>query len=430
MQENMKLEKKAILVGYKTPDNLSFEYEMEELRLLCEAINIEVIDSITQSGDSINIKTYLRKGKMDELVDLIEVTGANLIVYNDELSPSQMQSITNLVDVTVYDRTYIILEIFKQRAKTKEALLQVEIATLRYMRARLVGLHEGLSRQRGGGSNGGAYGKGRGETQLEIDRRNVGDRIVLLKKQLATVTKERALQRKKRSSSSTPIICLVGYTNSGKSSMLNAIMKYSTLQKKEVESKNMLFATLETSSRLIKLANNHSFILTDTVGFVSKLPTVLVEAFKSTLEEITEADLIIHVVDASNPEFEKQIHTTNEVLAEIGVVNIPTIYAFNKIDKVDNYLYVPNDYLKVTRTSTITNRGIEALIKEIENEVFSGEIEIEILLPYSDAKYINTLKTTAFVVSMEYLEQGIKIKTKVNKNLANELNKYIIKESH
>ena len=429
MQENIKLEKKAILVGYKTPDNLSFEYEMEELRLLCEAIDIEVIDSITQSGDSINIKTYLRKGKMDELVDLIEVTGANLIVYNDELSPSQMQSITNLVDVTVYDRTYIILEIFKQRAKTKEALLQVEIATLRYMRARLVGLHEGLSRQRGGGSNGGAYGKGRGETQLEIDRRNVGDRIVLLKKQLATVTKERALQRKKRSSSSTPIICLVGYTNSGKSSMLNAIMHYSTLQKKEVESKNMLFATLETSSRLIKLANNHSFILTDTVGFVSKLPTVLVEAFKSTLEEITEADLIIHVVDASNPEFEKQIKTTNEVLAEIGVVNIPTIYAFNKIDKVDNYLYVPNDYLKVTRTSTITNRGIETLIKEIENEVFSGEVEIEILLPYSDAKYVNTLKTTALVLSMDYLEQGIKIKAKVNKNLASELDKYIIKES-
>ena len=429
MQENMKLEKKAILVGYKTPDNLSFEYEMEELRLLCEAINIEVIDSITQSGDSINIKTYLRKGKMDELVDLIEVTGANLIVYNDELSPSQMQSITNLVDVTVYDRTYIILEIFKQRAKTKEALLQVEIATLRYMRARLVGLHEGLSRQRGGGSNGGAYGKGRGETQLEIDRRNVGDRIVLLKKQLATVTKERALQRKKRSSSSTPIICLVGYTNSGKSSMLNAIMKYSTLQKKEVESKNMLFATLETSSRLIKLANNHSFILTDTVGFVSKLPTVLVEAFKSTLEEITEADLIVHVVDASNPEFEKQIKTTNEVLAEIGVVNIPTIYAFNKIDKVDNYLYVPNDYLKATRTSTITNRGIETLIKEIENEVFAGEMEIEILLPYSDAKYVNTLKTTALVLSMDYLEQGIKIKAKVNKNLASELNKYVIKES-
>ncbi|MBO7085985.1 MAG: GTPase HflX [Bacilli bacterium] len=429
MQENEKLEKKAILVGYKTPDNISFEYEMDELKLLCEAINIEVIDSITQSGDSINIKTYLRKGKMDELVDLIEVTGANLIVYNDELSPSQMQNINKLVDVTVYDRTYIILEIFKQRAKTKEALLQVEIATLRYMRARLVGLHEGLSRQRGGGSNGGAYGKGRGETQLEIDRRNVGDRIVLLKKQLAQVTKERALQRKKRSSSQTPIICLVGYTNSGKSSMLNAIMQYSSLQKKEVESKNMLFATLETSSRLIKLANNHSFILTDTVGFVSKLPTVLVEAFKSTLEEITEADLIVHVVDASNPEFEKQIQTTNEVLAEIGVINIPTIYAFNKIDKVDNYLYVPSDYTKVTRTSTVTNRGIEPLIKEIEAEVFKGEEQITILLPYSEAKYVNTLKTSSNVEAMEYLEQGIKIKAKVSKNLAKELNRYLIKES-
>ena len=211
--------------------------------------------------------------------------------------------------------------------------------------------------------------------------------------------------------------------------MLNAIMKYSILQKKEVESKDMLFATLETSSRLIKLSNNHSFILTDTVGFVSKLPTVLVEAFKSTLEEITEADLIVHVVDASNPEFEKQIKTTNEVLSEIGVVNIPTIYAFNKIDKVDNYLYVPNDYLKVTRTSTITGKGIDTLINEIEKEVFAGEVEVTIMLPYAEAKYVNTLKTTSFVYSMDYLEQGIKIKAKVNQTLAHQLDKYIIKES-
>lgn len=425
--ENEVFKKRAILVGFKLNDNPNFEYEMTELSLLCQAIDIEVIDQVTQSGNTINIKTYLRKGKMDELVNLIEVTDATLLVFNDELSPSQISAINKLVDITVYDRTYIILEIFKQRAKTKEALLQVNIATLRYMRGRLVGLHEGLSRQRGGASNGGAYGKGRGETQLEIDRRNIGDRIVLLKKELEKVTNERYVQRKKRTNSQTPIISLVGYTNSGKSSMLNAIMQYSTSIKKEVMSKDMLFATLETSSRLIKLANNHSFILTDTVGFVSKLPTVLVEAFKSTLEEIKEADLIIHVVDASNLDFEKQIKTTNEVLKEIGVINIPTIYAFNKIDKVDNYLYIPPEYSNALRTSTITNRGIDALIKEIEQNVFASDETLTLLIPYIDTKYINYLKTNATVEKMEYLENGTKVIAKVNNNVKKEIAKFIIK---
>ena len=424
--ENEAFIKKAILVGYELNDNPSFDYEMDELAALCKAIDISVIDRITQKGETINIKTYLRKGKMQELVDLIEVTGATLLVFNDELTPSQISAINKLVDITVYDRTYIILEIFKQRAKTKEALLQVSIATLRYMRGRLVGLHEGLSRQRGGSSSGGAYGKGRGETQLEIDRRNIGDRIVLLKKELEKVTSERAIQRKKRSTSSLPVICLVGYTNSGKSSMLNAIMQYSTSIKKEVMSKDMLFATLETSSRLIKLANNHSFILTDTVGFVSKLPTVLVEAFKSTLEEITEADLIIHVVDSSNPDFEKQIKTTNEVLAQIGVVNIPTIYAFNKIDKLDNYFYVPSDYPDAIRTSAINNRGIESLIKKVEENVFASEETLKLLIPYADTKYINYLKTNAYVESMDCIDTGTLVTVKIDKQHKKEIEKFII----
>ena len=425
--ENDVLVKKAILVGYELNASTTFAYEMEELALLCEALDIEVIDKVTQKGDSINIKTYLRKGKMQELVDLVEISGATLLVFNDELSPAQINEINKLVDITVYDRTYIILEIFKQRAKTKEALLQVSIASLREMRGRLVGLHEGLSRQRGGASSGGAYGKGRGETQLEIDRRNIGDRIVLLKKELEKVTSERAIQRKKRSNSNIPVICLVGYTNSGKSSMLNAIMQYSTSIKKEVMSKDMLFATLETSSRLVKLANNHSFILTDTVGFVSKLPTVLVEAFKSTLEEITEADLIIHVVDSSNPEYEKQIKTTNEVLAQIGVENIPTIYAFNKIDKVDKYLYIPSDFPDAVRTSAVTNKGIDSLIKKAEDALFANEETLLLFIPYIDTKYINYLKTNGHVEAMEYSDEGTKVKVKLAKQYKKEIEKFIIK---
>ena len=299
---------KAIIVGVMIPTLKStFFDEIKELKSLCLACDIEILDEIWQNLDEINTKTYVNKGKLEEIKVAINNLDIEALVFNDELSPSQISHLNKYFELPIYDRTYVILEIFKRRAKTKEAILQVDIATLRYILPRLSSLREGFSRQRGGSSSQGAYGKGKGETQLEIDRRNIADRISFLKKDLTKLTEQREMQRKARKKSLIKSVCLVGYTNSGKSSTLNSLLSFSVNTKKEVEEKDMLFATLETSTRKIVLKSNKSFFVTDTVGFVNKLPHTLIEAFKATLEEIKEADLLLHVVDAANPHFEEQI---------------------------------------------------------------------------------------------------------------------------
>lgn len=416
----------AILVGVNTADKELHDYEMLELKELCFACDIEVIETITQNAETINKATYVGKGKLEEIKGLVEAVNPDLIVCNDQLTPTQINVLQEYLDINIYDRTYVILEIFKRRATTKEAILQVDIASLRYMLPRLIGLREGLSRQRGGGGNG-AYGRGAGETQLEIDRRNINDRIAFLRKQLEELTADRAIQRQKRKNNNIPVVCLVGYTNSGKSSTLNAFLEKSTAIKKKVMEKNMLFATLETSSRLVKLENNHEFILTDTVGFVSKLPTMLVEAFKSTLEEITEADLIVHVVDASNPNYQLQIDTTNKVLSEIGVKDIPMIYAFNKIDLVDHYFYIPPQYPDAIRISATSNKNIDLLTKMIEDELYKDEKELELLLPYDKMNILSTLQSETVVANVEYLENGVKLKARLSQKYQNLLKDYILK---
>lgn len=417
---------RAIIVGANVQSQVSFPYEMEELKQLCEACEIEVVDMITQNTDSINPQTYVRKGKLEEIKTAIVSQDVEVVVFNDELFASQINNISEFLEVKVYDRTYVILEIFKRRAKTKEAIMQVDIASLKYMLPRLIGLREGLSRQRGGGGNS-AHGRGQGETQLEIDRRNIGDRIAFLKQQLKDLTDKRSLQRQRRKDNNIPVVSLVGYTNSGKSSTLNTLLNYTNRIKKEVFEKDMLFATLETSSRLVKLENNHQFIVTDTVGFVHKLPHHLIEAFKSTLEEITESDLIIHVVDAANPNYEAQIKTTNEVLAELGVKDIPVIYAFNKIDLIPSYFYIPPQYDKAIRISAKTNDNIDGLIKMIEDELYKNEKLVQINLPYEKVDLFNILKNEAHVISNEFLDTNINVKAKVSPKLYNILSDYIVK---
>ena len=360
---------KGIIIGVNTTkNNIIFSNEMKELKSLCEACNIEIVEEVTQNLDEQNIKTYIGKGKIEELKIAINATDADVIICNDELSPSQISNLQKILDVLVFDRTYVILEIFKRRAKTREAILQVDIASLKYMLPRLSGLRDGFSRQRGAG--GMAHGKGKGETQLEIDRRNIASRISFLKKELQELTNNRQIQRKKRKDNNFKTVCLVGYTNSGKSTTLNMLLQYSKDVKKEVFEKDMLFATLETSTRKIKLENNRQFLVTDTVGFVNKLPHDLVEAFKSTLEEIKECDLMIHVVDASNENFEDQIKSTNHVLDTIGVKDIPIIYAFNKIDKLDEYFYIPPTYENAIRISSKNNINIDNLLLEIQKTLF------------------------------------------------------------
>ena len=363
----------GIIVGVNTSkDEQSFSNEMSELKSLCEACEIEIVERVDQNLNEINTKTYIGKGKIEELKIAINATDADVVIFNDELTPSQISTLQDMLDILVFDRTYVILEIFKRRAKTKEAKLQVDIASLRYMLPRLSGLRSGFSRQRGAG--GMAHGKGKGETQLEIDRRNISSRISLLKKELNDLTLNRQTQRKRRKDNNLKTVCLVGYTNSGKSTTLNTLLEYSKNIKKEVFEKDMLFATLETSTRNIKLENNKEFLVTDTVGFVSKLPHELVEAFKSTLEEINEADLILHVIDCSNENYEQQIKVTNEVLESIGVKNIPIVYVFNKIDKLENYFYIPPQYEPCIRISSKQNINIDNLLIEIQNQLFKNEI--------------------------------------------------------
>ena len=413
---------KGIIVGVNTQKNENiFQNEMKELKNLCEACNIEIVEEVTQNLDEQNIKSYIGKGKLEELKIAINATDADVIICNDELSPSQISNLQNILDVLVFDRTYVILEIFKRRAKTREAILQVDVASLKYMLPRLSGLRNGFSRQRGAG--GMAHGKGKGETQLEIDRRNIASRISLLKKELADLTNNRQIQRKKRKDNNFKTVCLVGYTNSGKSTTLNRLLQYSKEIKKEVLEKDMLFATLETSTRKIKLENNCQFLVTDTVGFVNKLPHDLVEAFKSTLEEIKECDLILHVVDSSNDLFEDQIRATNTVLESIGVKDIPILYVFNKIDKVDGYFYIPPQYENAIRISSKNDININNLLLEIQNTLFKPFKTTTFIIPYSKGEIINTLKENANVISIDY-QEFIYVKASVNEHLYNLYKKY------
>lgn len=409
---------KGIIVGVNT-NNKSFNMEMEELKELCNACEIEILDEVTQNLIEENNKLYVGKGKIEEIKIAIQSLDIDVVICNDELSPSQINNLQNILEVLVFDRTYVILEIFKRRAKTKEALIQVDIASLRYMLPRLSGLRSGFSRQRGNG--GMAHGKGKGETQLEIDRRNIGERISLLKKELSSLTINRQIQRKNRQDINT--VCLVGYTNSGKSTTLNAILNYSCDVKKEVMEKDMLFATLETATRKIKLQNNKEFLITDTVGFVNKLPHQLVEAFKSTLEEIKEANLILHIVDASRDDFETQIETTEAVLKEIGVQNIPIIYVFNKIDKINDYLYIPPQYENAIRISAKTGYGIDDLINLVQEYLFKDIINKTFIIPYTKGNIINELKENGEVISIDY-NDFIEVNANVNEMLYNKLKKY------
>ena len=374
---------KAIIVGVKLDDVLQtkFEEEMEELKNLAVACDIDVVDSMYQELPEFNPKTYVGKGKVQEIKEFSEALECDVVIFNDELTPVQISNLDTAIEKLIYDRTYLILEIFKRRARTREAILQVELASLSYLLPRLSDLRNGLSRQRGAGG-GYAHGRGAGETKLELDRRITNDKIAQIKKELKELTNKRKQQRLKRNKSITKTVALVGYTNSGKSSLMNALLRIrQNTEKKNVMEKDMLFATLETSTRSV-VTPNGSFILTDTVGFISKLPHMLVEAFKSTLEEIKEADLLIHVVDASNEKFMDQINTTNEVLKEIGVCDVPIIYAFNKVDKIDGYLYIPKEFPDAIRISATKDININILVKKVISELYSDYLEYSFIIPY------------------------------------------------
>lgn len=412
---------RAILVGVEKDNYDEFRYSMLELRNLAEACEIEVLDELTQKLDNLNNATYIGKGKVEELTKQISNIGANLVIFDDELSPSQIRNLEEATDCKIIDRTILILDIFARRAKTKEAKLQVEIAELSYMLPRLVGLRASLGRQSAGV---GLSNKGAGEKKLELDRRKIEQKISMLNHELEDLVSERKNQRKQRKKNEIPVVALVGYTNAGKSTLMNSIIsKYDLDEEKKVFEKDMLFATLETSVRRVELPNNKDFLLTDTVGFVSKLPHQLVKAFRSTLEEVKEADLLIHVVDYSNKDYASQIEITNNVLKEIGVQDIPMIYAYNKTDLIDIKRELEDDSLYI---SAKQGEAVEDLIDMVSKNIFKNYEVVKLLLPYEKGNIETYLRENAEIINVEYRENGIFMEVNCKISDANRYREYSV----
>jgi GTP-binding protein HflX len=399
----MEQKSKAVLVGVDFNDQENFAESMEELANLAAACDIETVGRITQKLDHPNSAYYIGRGKLQEVRVLLEVMDGETVIFNDELSPSQIRNLEAALDCRILDRTVLILDIFARRAKTKEAKLQVEIASLQYMLPRLTGKGIQLSRQ---GAGAGVTSRGAGETKLELDRRKIEDRISRLNKELENLVAQRQNQRKKRRKMEVPVVALVGYTNSGKSTIMNAMIDmYNSPSDKQVFEEDMLFATLETSVRRVKLPDNKVFLLTDTVGFISKLPHQLVKAFRSTLEEVAEADLLVHVVDYSNPNYSQQVEVTRETLRELGADNIPVIYAYNKIDLIDEeVLEVEKDSVYI---SAKTKAGMEKLADAIREKAFREYVHCEMLIPYDKGDVVSYLNDYANVKSTVYKNEGI-----------------------
>lgn len=413
---------KAVIVGVNVYDD-NFENSMTELKELAFACDIEVVGKITQNLDQINTSLYVGTGKVDEIKELVNERNADLVIFNDEISPSQLRNLQKILNIPILDRTSLILEIFATRAKTKEAKLQVQVARLKYMLPRLVGLHTSLGRQGGGSS---LSNKGSGEKKLELDRRKIEDEISRLNKELKEIEKERKVRRKNRENSGLPLVSLAGYTNAGKSTLMNAFIdKFCDDESKKVEEKDMLFATLDTYVRRITLPDNKSFLLSDTVGFISKLPHNLVKAFRSTLEEIVESDLIIQVIDYSDKNYINHMQVTKKTLEEIGVKDIPIIYVYNKSDLVlASVPFVKEDKIYISASK---KAGIDELVKIIKEKTMNDYIIGKFLIPYNKGNIIEYLKENATVLNIDYNETGTIIEAECKEKDYNKYFEYIIK---
>lgn len=414
------MNKKAIIVGLNLEDKERFEQSMIELKNLCIACQFEVIDEMIQSSRRINATYYIGSGKAQELGDLVQIKEADIVVFNNELSPSQLKNLERTIQCQIMDRTTLILEIFAKRAKTKEAKLQVEVAKLQYELPRLIGANENLGRQSGGV---GTKNRGAGETKLELNRRTIEARISDLNKELDTLKSQRYVQRNKRQKANLPIIALVGYTNSGKSSLMNKMIRYFNMSEtKQVFEKNMLFATLETAVRKVETPDHKQFLLTDTVGFVSELPHGLVKAFRSTLEEVCEADLLLHVIDISNENYEQQMKITGDTLKQIGAQNIPVINVYNKIDLVNEDLLIP-DGIQVSAKEGI---GIEELTDTILQKVFDTYITCDVAIPYHKGDVMAYINHQVEVLDVTYEELEARYQILCSPHDYQVLKKYLI----
>ena len=401
---NLEEEKeRVILVGVSTKNDASqyvIEESLDELEELVQTAGAEVVGRITQNLERIHTATYVGKGKLEEIKCLAIELNATGIVCDDELTPAQLRNLEDELGMKIMDRTLVILDIFASRASTSEGKIQVELAQLRYQATRLVGLRNSLSRLGGGIGT-----RGPGEKKLEMDRRIIHQRIGQLKAELEQVKKHRELARQKREKSHTTVVAIVGYTNAGKSTLLN------TLTKAEVLEEDKLFATLDPTTRTFELESGEHVLLTDTVGFIRKLPHHLIEAFRSTLEEAKYADIILHVVDASSPMMETHMHVVYETLRELGVEGKTMITLFNKVDKLEE-IPILRDFKSDYRLniSAKTGVGLPDLSNLLEEILRNQKVYVDKTFGYHEAGKIQIIRTYGQVLEEEYTEDGIKVK--------------------
>jgi len=426
---NEKIDYRAILVTLNIADKRSKEYiedieaSMTEFNELALAANVEVLGNMVQNKQSVDVTYFIGKGKVEEIKTYSENMNINLVIFNHELSGSQIRNLENALGIDVIDRSMLIQEIFANRAITKDGKLQVELAQLKYRLPRLAGIGGKLSKM-----GGGIGGRGPGEKKLETDKRHINARILEIEKELAEIVKNRDVQRSQRMKSNLPIVALVGYTNAGKSTITNEIIKRNELHdpEKEVFVKDMLFATLDTSLRKAKFTNGNDFLVIDTVGFVSRLPHSLVKAFKSTLEEALFADLVLHILDASDKNYELQRETTEEVLNEIGCISKPKIIVNNKIDLVSGDFIDGRENVKSINISANNPDDIKRLLDMIEETIIPDIEEKTLLIPYNEGNLLNEIHDKYSNVATEYEENGIRVTLKLTQDDIRKYNEYIL----
>ena len=409
-------QERAVLVGLNadcfTKEQTATDETLEELEALLETAGGFCTGKILQNRHTPDSHSFIGEGKAQEVKMLVEFTQSTMVVFDNELSPGNIRALEEIIGVTVLDRSALILDIFAQRAKTKEGRLQVELAQYKYLLPRLLGMWTHLERQEG------AIGtRGPGETQLESDRRHIGRKISKLKEELEAVRKVRGTQRKRREKNAVPMVALVGYTNAGKSTLLNQ------LTDSDIPANDRLFDTLDTTTRRMKINDREEVLLSDTVGFIRKLPHHLIEAFKSTLEELCFADVLLHVIDLSNPDWEEQAQIVDSLIVQLGAEQTPCLRIFNKCDKYNGELPHGRDCVCV---SARTGEGCDALVSKIEQVLDLGKYHAKLLLPYDKGGVVEVLHREAAVSNIEYTPEGIEVELAMKPELWGRVKDYAV----
>ena len=426
---------KAILVGVELktkPSAWRLRESLDELARLADTAGLQVVGTLEQRLERINPATLIGSGKVDELVALRADTGATAVIFDDELSPAQQRELERALgtdDVKVLDRTTLILDIFAQHARTREGAVQVELAQYEYRLPRLTRAWTHLARQGGGaagrGGTGGVGLRGPGETQLEVDRREIRRRIAHLKQELEEIRGQRAQHRRRRFREALPVVALVGYTNAGKSTLLN------TLCGSDVLAADQLFVTLDPTTRRISMPGGREVLMTDTVGFIQKLPTTLVAAFRATLEEVSEADLLLHVVDATHHNAWQQVQAVQETLGELDVADRPLVLALNKCDRLGDDMAhqlssLPGELAETgVPISALTGQGVPALLQKVEAALYASLVPLSVVIPYQAGRIIALFHEQGIVDSVEHLATGVRMRGKIPERAAGHFRPYL-----